>query len=43
MSPAIQTREDMSFTRRDDQGRLINWPRNNPGAAEDWQKGGCLL
>ncbi|ROL66733.1 hypothetical protein BLX41_23055 [Pseudomonas protegens] len=43
MSPAIQTREDMSFTRRDDQGRLINWPRNNPGAAEDWRKGAAFF
>jgi hypothetical protein len=39
MSTAIQTRDDLSFTQRDSEGRLINWPRNNPGVAADWQKG----
>lgn len=36
---AIQTRDDLSFTRRDSEGRLVNWPRNNPGVASDWKKG----
>ena len=39
MKTAIQTRDDLSFTKRDDMGRLINWPRNNPGVAADWEKG----
>ncbi|HEX4549916.1 hypothetical protein [Pseudomonas sp.] len=39
MKSSIQTREDLSFTQRDPEGRLINWPRNNPGVAEDWDKG----
>ena len=39
MSVSIQTRDDLSFTGRDVEGRLINWPRNNPGVAADWQKG----
>lgn len=39
MSTPIQTRDDLSFTKRDDCGRLINWPRNNLGVAADWQKG----
>jgi hypothetical protein len=39
MNGSIQTREDLSFTRRDPEGRLINWPRNNQGVAEDWDKG----
>ncbi len=26
----ILCRDDLSFTKRDDEGRLINWPRNNP-------------
>lgn len=33
------TRDDLSFTARDDEGRMINWPRNNPGVAADWKKG----
>lgn len=36
--PPIYTRDDLSFTRRDEMGRMINWPRNNPGVAEDWKK-----
>ncbi|MBH3408770.1 hypothetical protein I5P86_27265 [Pseudomonas glycinae] len=39
MSAAIKSRDDLSFTMRDVEGRLINWPRNNPGVAADWQKG----
>ncbi|CAI8866116.1 hypothetical protein [Pseudomonas chlororaphis] len=39
MNAAIHTREDLSFTKRDDAGRLINWPRNNPGVPADWEKG----
>lgn len=39
MKTPIKTREDLSFTKRDPEGRLINWPRNNPGVAADWQKG----
>lgn len=39
MNTAIQTRDDLSFTKRDSEGRLINWPRNNLGVAADWQKG----
>ena len=39
MKASIKTREELSFTQRDPQGRLINWPRNNPGVAEDWDKG----
>jgi len=39
MNASIQTREDLSFTQRDASGRLINWPRNNPGVAADWKKG----
>ena len=35
----IQTRDDLSFTRRDTEGRLINWPTNNPGVSADWAKG----
>lgn len=39
MSAGIKSRDDLSFTMRDGEGRLINWPRNNPGVAADWQKG----
>ena len=39
MKTPIKTREDLSFTKRDPEGRLINWPRNNPGVAADWQRG----
>ncbi len=39
MSAAIKSRDDLSFTMRDGEGRFINWPRNNPGVAADWQKG----
>jgi len=35
----VKSRDDLSFTVRDGEGRLINWPRNNPGVAADWQKG----
>lgn len=35
----LQTRDDLSFTQRDGEGRMINWPRNNPGVATDWSKG----
>ncbi|MBT2339508.1 MULTISPECIES: hypothetical protein [Pseudomonas] len=37
--PLVRTRDDLSFTARDSEGRLINWPRNNPGVASDWEKG----
>lgn len=37
--PLICTRDDLSFTARDAQGRMVNWPRNNPGVAADWEKG----
>lgn len=36
---SLQTRDDLSFTQRDSGGRLINWPQNNPGVANDWFKG----
>lgn len=39
MNGSVRAREDLSFTQRDVEGRLINWPRNNPGVAADWQKG----
>lgn len=39
MKTSIKTRDDLSFTRRDDVGRLINWPLGNPGVAADWEKG----
>jgi hypothetical protein len=39
MTSLIKTREDLSFTQRDSAGRMVNWPRNNPGVAEDWDKG----
>lgn len=39
MNGSVRTREDLSFTQRDVEGRLINWPRNNPGVAADWEKG----
>lgn len=32
-------RNDLSFTTRDDCGLMVNWPRNNPGVAGDWEKG----
>lgn len=35
----ILCRDDLSFTKRDDEGRLINWPQKNPGVAADWKKG----
>jgi hypothetical protein len=35
----IHTREDLSFTALDVQGRMVNWPRDNPGVAADWEKG----
>lgn len=37
--PFVRTRDDLSFTSRDSEGRMINWPRNNPGVAADWGKG----
>lgn len=39
MSAAIRSRDDLSFTQRDDAGRLINWPRYNYGVPGDWEKG----
>lgn len=36
---AIISRDDLSFTTRDDCGRMVNWPQNNPGVAADWDKG----
>lgn len=38
-TPQIRSRDDLSFTARDEHGRLINWPRNNPGVNADWEKG----
>jgi len=35
----IVCRDDLTFTSRDDCGRMVNWPRNNPGVAADWEKG----
>lgn len=35
----ITCRDDLTFTSRDDCGRMVNWPRNNPGVAADWGKG----
>lgn len=35
----ILCRDDLSFTKRDDCGRMVNWPQNNPGVAADWEKG----
>ncbi|MGY3172402.1 hypothetical protein ACVWYU_001779 [Pseudomonas sp. TE12234] len=37
--PLVQTRDDLSFTVRDPLGRMVNWPRNNPGVAADREKG----
>lgn len=37
--PPIQDRDGLSFTKRDDAGRLINWPKNNRGKASDAAKG----
>ncbi len=39
MKTSIETRDDLSFTALDAEGRMINWPRNNPGLPADWQKG----
>ncbi|MGP6460691.1 hypothetical protein [Pseudomonas parakoreensis] len=39
MSAAIRSRDDLSFTQRDDAGRLINWPRCNYGVPGDWERG----
>lgn len=36
---SITCRDDLTFTSRDDCGRMVNWPRNNPGVAADWEKG----
>lgn len=38
-TPQIRSREDLSFTSRDERGCMINWPRNNPGVNSDWEKG----
>lgn len=35
----VLCRDDLSFTKRDDEGRLINWPRYNYGVPADWKKG----
>lgn len=35
----IKSRDDLSFTKRDAEGRMINWPIKNPGVANDWEKG----
>ena len=35
----IKSRDDLSFTKRDDGGRLINWPLYNRGVPADWAKG----
>lgn len=39
LNPLIVCRDDLSFTLRDECGRLISWPLNNPGVAADWDKG----
>jgi hypothetical protein len=39
MNTPITTRDDLSFTQRHPEGRLINWPQNNPGVAADWERG----
>lgn len=39
MKTSIKTRDNLSFTKRDDGGQLINCPRNNPDVAEDWENG----
>lgn len=39
MTLTIQTRNDLSFTSLDRAGRIINWPRNNPGVPGDVEKG----
>ena len=36
---SIACRDDLTFTSRDDCGRMVNWPHNNPGVAVDWEKG----
>ena len=36
---SIACRDDITFTSRDDCGRMVNWPCNNPGVASDWEKG----
>lgn len=36
---AITCRDDLSFTTRDDCGRMTNWPQNNPGVAGDFARG----
>lgn len=38
-APLICSRDDLSFTAHDEHGRMIDWPRNNPGVAADWEKG----
>jgi len=43
MSAPIMCRDDLSFTQRDEWGRMINWPRNNPGVASNWPKGASFL
>ncbi|MCI9873145.1 hypothetical protein WKQ99_07920 [Pseudomonas atacamensis] len=43
MSAAIRSRDDLSFTKRDDAGRLINWPRYNYGVPGDWEKGNACF
>jgi hypothetical protein len=35
----ILCRDDLSFTKRNERGRMVNWPQNNPGVAADWEKG----
>lgn len=39
----ILCRDDLSFTHRDERGDLVNWPRNNPGVAADWEKGNSFF
>lgn len=41
--PMISSRDDLSFTGRDDCGRMINWPAGNPGSAGDWAKGVAFM
>ncbi|RAU43684.1 MULTISPECIES: hypothetical protein [unclassified Pseudomonas] len=35
----ITSWKDLSFTRRNSGGRVVFWPRNNPGVSSDFGKG----
>lgn len=38
-SSPITCRDDLTFTSRDDCGRMVNWPCNNAGVAADKERG----